>query len=1164
MLGAERLVSPVDPSSRSLRRLQSAACFGTPGREQGNAPQTTGCDRAQTLSALGARLDVGQQVLVGGVPPKIGTVTQLRPIDGSLQVEVFLDGASKLWFPVNELTPISPAEIRVVDHERFLVELLLTKRRLPLADVLYTYRGSRTTFEVYQFKPVFKFLASDRRSLLIADEVGLGKTIEASLIYLELKARSDLPRTLILCPSSLREKWQNELRLRFDEDFQILDSHGLKQFLTAYEGTGGLQRLKGIASIELIRRQDLQQEFARLQVNLDLLIVDEAHHARNASTETHRAVHGLADHADNVILLTATPLQTHTSDLYNILQLVDPATFDDPYLFEEILRPNTLVNRAVKALGEHPPKIRDAAVDLEALRKFRGLWENPILKGALRELHTPGDWLPERVVRLRRVLLELNSLAFVFTRTRKRDVQNVAKRSSLTHHVHLRAEERAFYDAMLAYVRRRLLASSQQIVGFAMVMRERQAASCLPAARDYLMDLLRTRRSDLGYEGTGTELDEAADLDPAASEIKEIEGLVALAKAMGEGDSKFDSLLTLLAELTGDAQGSKLLVFSFFRRTISYLERRLRALGHTVFVIHGGVRPFDRQATITRFKEHDGPAILLSSEVGAEGLDFQFANTLVNYDLPWNPMRIEQRIGRIDRYGQRSAKIRIVNLVISDTIEDRILMRLLDRIRIFEESIGDLEPIVGPVIQELTRKVLTRALSAVEQAQLAKQEADRIVNLRAEQEDFEAKKAELMAQDSLFLADVEDAVNGGRVISAAEVAAGLSYWLRLDFPNAELRRTGTTTWLLQADAKLQAYFSSYLAGLREKSEAGISLLQLMSKPQGIPCTFDDRTAMDRKALQFLHSRHPLIVAAIDALRERAASDPSQDLLATRLEYPSGDIEEGQYTFFVNSLHVSAMSDQVRFAAIAFDAKGKSRPDVASRVLSLVLEATDREHDFDEAHYRARYSLQMGEMARLRDEIEDLVRRNNDALVETRIGSVNRTFDAKIAKRRAWLRDATNEGIRRMRRGEIEHLESQREVKLREIEARRAVSVGYSLLLGGTLYVPRQQRPLGSDSPMLPPRKPTTARLATAKTSRNQAPQTPAAAVPGGNRAPRRERAAQPTRQNGVRDASPRLRPENSPARPGASAAPPPVQSPQTPSESQSLAARVISWLRGRR
>lgn len=395
---------------------------------------------------------VGDQVRLGGAPPRIGTVVGVKELSGQTLVNVFVDAANKPWLPLDAVELLPAAEFAVVSRDEFLTQLLLEKDRRPLSDVLYSYRGSRTQFEVYQFKPVFKFLASDRRSLLIADEVGLGKTIEASLIYLELKARSDLPRVLVLCPSALREKWRSELKLQFDEEFSILNAQQISQFLKDFGGTGGLQRLKAIVSIEVIRRQEFQEQFIALGLALDLLIVDEAHHARNPWTETHKAVRVLADKSDNVLLLTATPLQTRNADLFNVLQLVDPGTFEDAATFDEHLRPNPLVNGAVRALGAG--ELTAALGHLRKLQRMPGLAKHPVLLAALSRLESDRPLGLDEATRLRRDLLELNSLSYVFTRTRKRDVKNVAQRSSITVRVPLTPAERVFYEAMLDYVRR--------------------------------------------------------------------------------------------------------------------------------------------------------------------------------------------------------------------------------------------------------------------------------------------------------------------------------------------------------------------------------------------------------------------------------------------------------------------------------------------------------------------------------------------------------------------------------------------------------------------------------------------------------------------------------------------------------------------------------------
>src|SRR5262249_48172083 len=128
-------------------------------------------------------------------------------------------------------------------------------------------------------------------------------------------------------------------------------------------------------------------------------------------------------------------------------------------------------------------------------------------------------------------------------------------------------------------------------------------------------------------------------------------------------------------------------------------------------LVNGNVPPPTRAAIIDRFRDDPKVRVLLSSEVGSEGLDFQFADTLFNYDLPWNPMRVEQRIGRIDRYGQQSDKVRIYSLFLQDTIESRILERLYLRIGIFEDSVGDLEPILGPLTHEITKDIFLGRLT---------------------------------------------------------------------------------------------------------------------------------------------------------------------------------------------------------------------------------------------------------------------------------------------------------------------------------------------------------------------------------------------------------------------------------------------------------------------
>jgi superfamily II DNA or RNA helicase len=997
------------------------------------------------------RFDVGRQVRVHGNPPMMGAIIGSKMVEGNLIYQVFVDQQTKIFVPASRVSLFSlEADFEVVDRDEFLLRLLLFKLRQPLTDTLYSYRASRTHFEVYQFRPVFKFLASDRRSLLIADEVGLGKTIEAALIYLELKARGDLPRVLIACPSALREKWRSELKLRFDEDFAILDRHGLARFFKDFEGTGGLQRLKGIASLELIRDSEIQQSFVEKGVTLDLLVVDEAHHAKNASSETHKTTRMLADRADNVVLLTATPLQTDTSDLFNLLQLVDSASFNDQLSFGFQLAPNRHVNAAIRALGQSPPNLPVARAAIASLSSLPETKASPLLAIASKALLVD-DPPMDQVVALRRDLLELNTLSYVFTRTRKRDVQNSAQRTSVTLRVSLSPEERAFYEEMVAQARREV--RERGLPAFLVAGRERQAASCLIATRQYLESTVQRRRRDLQLEDGSTDLDASDDSEVKADELDRLTHLVDLSRAVGLKDSKFDLLLGQLPGILEAATGRKVLLFAFYRRTLEYLRERLDDAGYRTYTIHGGLHSADRQTLMERFRSQDEPAILLSSEVGAEGLDFQFADTLINYDLPWNPMRVEQRIGRIDRYGQLSPKIRIISFVLDDTIETRILERLYSRIRIFEESIGDLEPIVGAEIRRLEHDVLSRDLSPEQEVRVADEMVIRLENLRQLQEDFEKQSSELMAPDSVFLSDVTKAVESGRVISSQELAVAVQLWLRARYPGSEFSTTDGETWMLRSTPSLMAALGEYLARTPEKSERAVALLHAMDSTLGVPCTFDDVLAQRRRPLHFLHVRHPLVRLAVEHFQARATDEPEDLVRVTRIRADGPANLAGAYTFFLNVVRVDAINPQMRFVPVVFDADGRARPDVAERLVAW-LQGGSRPIDeaVDLERLRVAYEQQHVLMARERDRIEGIASERNVALLETRQTHINRSFDAKIAKRREWLIDARDERIRRMRQAEIGNLEEQRKEKLEQLERGREVRVTYELVTGGTVIL----------------------------------------------------------------------------------------------------------------
>ena len=220
---------------------------------------------------------------------------------------------------------------------------------------------------MYQFKPVLKFLGSPDQRLLIADEVGLGKTIEAGIIMNELQARTGLGRVLVLAPAALCPKWRDEMRSKFEEEFELLEAGDLRDFLRDYREHEGRTRLHGIASLELARRTEFITQLGEDRVHFDLAIIDEAHHCRNPGPRSNELASVISEDSDALLLLTATPLHLGNQDLFHILNLVAPGEFSDLGLFEERVAPNQHVNEAGRRLREG--QYREA---VEALQRLRG------------------------------------------------------------------------------------------------------------------------------------------------------------------------------------------------------------------------------------------------------------------------------------------------------------------------------------------------------------------------------------------------------------------------------------------------------------------------------------------------------------------------------------------------------------------------------------------------------------------------------------------------------------------------------------------------------------------------------------------------------------------------------------------------------------------------
>jgi SNF2 family DNA or RNA helicase len=512
--------------------------------------------------------------------------------------------------------------------------------------------------------------------LLIADEVGLGKTISAIYIWKELQARGDARRLLVICPAALKDKWQYELLKRFGIEAQPVDAGTLSEDIeiTLRDPLHSFVRigsLEGLRSRQLDEDDEVRTPRQRLMRQLqdhpagdfslfDLVIVDEAHAARNAETANYHFVEAVRDAAASLVMLTATPLQTHSENLFNLLRLVDPDRFVSLETFEQARRANIPIIESLNALMRTPSDRDGFRRHLEAASREPLLRHDKLLR-ELAEIVSL-DWSETQRVHTARLLESRSLLADVMVRTRKREAfpKRVVRKPWVLQ-VRLSPEEQQLYQNLSARVRSVARRENPGTPGeFVLISRQRQLASCIPAA------LAAWRESghldELLWEDLGAELGER-ERDAGPPEVGF--GDLMSGHDFEAGDTKYRAFSEAIRQHLRDHPAEKIVVFAFFRGTLTYLKRRLEADRIRSTVIYGGMgshavgnRVVDRKTVeIERFRAPDGPSVLLSSEVGSEGIDLQFARMVFNYDLPWNPMRVEQRIGRIDRIGQESDAI---------------------------------------------------------------------------------------------------------------------------------------------------------------------------------------------------------------------------------------------------------------------------------------------------------------------------------------------------------------------------------------------------------------------------------------------------------------------------------------------------------------------------
>lgn len=1008
---------------------------------------------------------------------KVGDVVALRSDNGikvpvlevitggpEVRYSVFQDGVRATYYE-SQLQAISAdaVERKSISIDEFRARLTALHLLSPSTANLFSLRSGRVNFVPYQYRPVIKLIRSDRPRLLIADEVGVGKTIEAGLVLKELRARMDISSVLVICPKALvaERKWQAEMK-RFDESFTHLDGALLRHCLreTDLEGEWPEQYEKAILPFSLFdselvfgpeskkKRKDRGLLALDPAPSFDLVIVDEAHHIRNSETFLHQGVRYFCDNARAVLLMTATPVQLGSNDLFTLLNVLRPDLVIDRKAFEQMAEPNRFINEAVRLCRENNPNWQvEAAAELhEATQTEWGrlfLREGPTFQAAFDKLHEADIPDAERVA-LTRTLEELYTFSSIINRTRRRDIGEFTTRKPHTLTVEFTDEQRALHDDLLSVISHILArCHGQQNVKFMMTTIRRQAASCLYGLSPLLSDILNRKLDQLELI-EATDCEDNIDLSFVEGIRAEIEGLVTRAENLDPTDPKIDAFIRALKDKM-NLENNKALVFSTFRHTLAYLARHAEGAGLRFGLIHGDVPDEERSILRKRFSlQKDDPNaldVLLSSEVGCEGLDFQFCDFLVNYDLPWNPMRIEQRIGRIDRYGQKSETVSVVNLVTPGTVDADIYQKCLMRIGVFQHAVGGSEEILGQITQEIHDIAESFVLTDEERLIRLQQLADNSIRYVREEQELEEKESELFGLNVPKVSwreEIEEAES--EWLSAAAIQRCVAIYLKArtgsnsdhllgEKPLKTLRMAQETRHMLLADFKLMKRSTESVSKDWEKWLKG-------GKPS-LSVTFDQETATEDPNAVHLTVLHPLV-------RQAALFFESSEAMHCILQTTEG-LRAGDYRFALYRWKKFGIKPDEELVVVADD------PSVEAALMKLLHKAIEPiephpapSRDFDDLdglHHAKWMAAQADHIAK------------NQELAEYRVQSLTVSHRARVRALDEQLAKATNEKIRVMKQSELSRADADFDRRITELrEAGNTGDIRTTPVLFGTVIL----------------------------------------------------------------------------------------------------------------
>ena len=672
---------------------------------------------------------------------------------------------------------------------------------------------------------------------------------------------------------------------------------------------------------------------------------------RNSETLQHRLGKALSACADNMVCLTATPVQTGLENLFRLLNILNESEFQNEDVFLAQCEANRPVIRAGLALRSIPPDLQTTVRELNRLQESeytKPLTSTEFYESILDRCGSVHSLTRNDLVTLQRDVNELSLTGSIISRTRKIEVlQDRTVRTAKVISVNFNATEREFYDSvanLYSHIRPDLRG-----LGFVFAVQSafRATASCIPAAAMRFREKLSSNHSIFAGLAVDFEDEHESPRSSAFAKIAEsissqIQRIESALEVLTNDDSKFDALVDALMKIweddgRNDRSRRKVVLFAYFKPTLAYLETRLQEFAIQSRLINGDIPIPERERLISEFASNSEVLVLLSSEVGSEGLDLQFASVIVNYDLPWNPMVVEQRIGRLDRIGQVSPRVIVLNLVAEGTIEKNILYRLYERIGVFEESIGDLEPILGDSIERLTLDLIRENLSDDEQRERVDQSANALHAERLSAEKLSRATDSLMATDQSFLDEIDGLIGNKKVPDNSELYSFVSEYLKTKytgskFPSSIVTRVSPMQTTKAVGDRLLEMFPNDSEALR---------FGRMLRTGRVAVTFNQDAALKDAKSELIHSRHPLVrLVCVEQDRNRLEMQRSYGLtLIADSSFGINADSPKELAFEIHLFEIKGVRPKVTFEAFFIDARDETLlpTSIAEKLMHAMLE-----------------------------------------------------------------------------------------------------------------------------------------------------------------------------------------------------------------------------------